>query len=246
MSTGRFSQAMFGKQKYLSRFLWQPFRNEEASRWFDDGTSRAQRYLLEHSCIPYRYPFMNKRGRLDIDNWYDGEKLSLGLYHGITRDLGYRCWTKRFLYYCPECVKNDRKNFGETYWHMIPQLPGVFICPAHAVPLEQSTILMNNQWIDLHPAEYWLSNTEPRRETISYADLQLATDSKWMMENGWKAEIKLGSLLEGLTNWQFEQAEAKTQQFTTQHNVKNETVYHVLLANMKGMSISDFVEQKNC
>jgi len=48
----------------------------------------------------------------------------------------------------------------------------------------------------------------------------LAADSKWMMENGWKAEIKLNLLLEGLTNWQFEQAEAKTNRFTRQHKLK--------------------------
>lgn len=244
MSTGRFCQALFGKQKYLSYFLWQPFRNEEVSKWFDDALSRVQTYLLEHSCIPYRYPFMNRRRRDDIHYWYIGEELSLGYYQGITRDLGYRLWTKRFLFYCPECVKNDRKTYGETYWHMIQQLPGVYICPIHAVPLEQSAILMSNHWIDLHPAEYWLPNSEPGRETFSYEDLQLAMDSKWMMENGWKTEIKLGSLLEGLTNWQFEQAGAKTCRFTNQHIVKNETVYHILLANMKGKSISYYAERK--
>ena len=58
------------------------------------------------------------------------------------------------------------------------------------------------------------------------------------------ADQQLGSLLEGLTNWQFEQAEAMTNYFTHQRNVKNETVYHILLANMKRMSISEFVEKK--
>ena len=87
-------------------------------------------------------------------------------------------------------------------------------------------------------------DAEPRRETILYDDLRLATDSKWMMEHGWGMELKQKELLEGLSHWQFEQAEAKTKRFTSQHSVKNETVYHILLANSKGMSISDFVERK--
>jgi len=244
MSTERFCREMFGKRRYLSCFLWQSFRTEEVSRWFDDATGRVQTYLLKHSCIPYRYPFMGKKNRTDVSDWYVGEKLSQGNYHGITKDLGYRFWTKRFLYYCPECVKDDRKTYGETYWHMVPQLPGVFICPTHAVPLEQSAILMSNHWIDLYPAEYWLHGVEPKRKTISYDDFQIATDSKWMMENGWNAEINLKALVEGLSNWHFEKAAAKSSRFTNLHNVKNETIYHILLANMKGMSISDYMEQR--
>lgn len=244
MSTAKFCREMFEKKRYLSCFLWQPFHSEEINRWFDDAADRVQDYLQKHSCIPYRYPFLSKICQGNIEDWAVGEELTDGTYKRLTLNLGCRAWAKHYLFYCPECVKSDRQKYGETYWHMIPQLPGVYVCPVHAVPLEVSALQQSYSWMDLYPAEYWISDMEPKRGTISYDDLQLAMDSKWMMENGWKTEIRLGSLLEGLTNWQFEQAEAMTNYFTHQRNVKNETVYHILLANMKRMSISEFVEKK--
>ncbi len=242
MSTTRFCREMFTKQRFLSYYLWQPFHAEEMNRWFDDTPERIQKYMLKHSCVSYRYPFLSRMNRENLEDWSAGEELSVGIHQHLTLKLGCRAWKKRYLYYCPECVRTDRRNYGETYWHMIPQLPGVFVCPIHGVPLEQSSLTQKaSSWMDLYPADYWLPDTEVRKETISYDDLRLATDSKWMMENGWNTEIKIHSLLEGLTTWQFEQAEAQTRRFTSQRNVKNETIYHILLANMKGKSIADYM-----
>jgi len=243
MSAARFHRMMFEKQNWLSCYIWQPFHVEDLNRWFDDAVVRMPAYIRDHSCVPYRYPFLHTARQEDFEDWASGEELSNGIHLHLTMKLGYRKWTKRYLCYCPECAKADRHEYGETYWHMIPQLPGVYVCPIHAVPLEKTSLIMKN-WIDLYPAEYWIPDAEPRRETILYDDLRLATDSKWMMEHGWGMELKQKELLEGLSHWQFEQAEAKTKRFTSQHSVKNETVYHILLANSKGMSISDFVERK--
>ena len=123
---------------------------------------------------------------------------------------------------------------------MIPQLPGVYVCPIHAVPLEETPLMMK-KWIDLYSAEYWIPEVEPRRETISYDDLRLAADSKWMMEHGWGTALKQKELMDGLSHWEFEQAEAKAKRFTSLESVKCETVYHILLANLKNKSISDFL-----
>ncbi len=37
------------------------------------------------------------------------------------------------LRFCPECMKADRQQYGETYWHRVHQLAGVHVCPNHAV-----------------------------------------------------------------------------------------------------------------
>lgn len=37
--------------------------------------------------------------------------------------------------YCPRCLDEDFKNFGEPYWHRSHQLPTVFYCPVHEVAL---------------------------------------------------------------------------------------------------------------
>jgi hypothetical protein len=40
------------------------------------------------------------------------------------------------LRFCPECVSSDRQKYREAYWHRIHQLPGIEVCPEHAVFLE--------------------------------------------------------------------------------------------------------------
>lgn len=47
---------------------------------------------------------------------------------------------KRFLRFCPECAKEDREKYGETYWHREHQIPRVRVCPKHRTCLENSSI----------------------------------------------------------------------------------------------------------
>lgn len=42
---------------------------------------------------------------------------------------------KYVLKYCPECVRADVNSYGEPFWHIVHQLPGVFVCPIHEVSL---------------------------------------------------------------------------------------------------------------
>lgn len=45
-----------------------------------------------------------------------------------------------YLRLCPLCLKDDRKEYGETYWHRLHQLPGVLVCPSHFCFLEDSSL----------------------------------------------------------------------------------------------------------
>ena len=47
---------------------------------------------------------------------------------------------RRFLRFCPECAKEDREKYGETYWHREYQIPRVRVCPLHKTFLENSDI----------------------------------------------------------------------------------------------------------
>lgn len=55
-----------------------------------------------------------------------------------------------FLRFCPECVREDRVAFGETYWHRLHQLRGVDLCYHHDVFLEDSGAMWQH---DNHPEE---------------------------------------------------------------------------------------------
>lgn len=47
------------------------------------------------------------------------------------------------LRYCPQCAAEDFAALGEPYWRCMHQLPAVWCCPNHAVPLMNSTVRMD-------------------------------------------------------------------------------------------------------
>lgn len=48
----------------------------------------------------------------------------------------------KYLRWCPECARADRKLHGETYWHRLHQIFGMDICPIHHCFLYESTVYM--------------------------------------------------------------------------------------------------------
>ncbi|MEW8203096.1 MAG: TniQ family protein [Candidatus Thiodiazotropha endolucinida] len=48
----------------------------------------------------------------------------------------YGMWTTRSgAYFCPDCVQDDLYAHGISYWYRKLQLPGLFWCPKHHIPL---------------------------------------------------------------------------------------------------------------
>ena len=70
----------------------------------------------------------------------------------------------RFIRYCPECAKEDRGKYGETYWHREHQIPRIRVCPKHRCFLENSEIAISAKTSPgLHDAENNVpSNIEKR------------------------------------------------------------------------------------
>ena len=61
---------------------------------------------------------------------------------------------KRYLRYCPECAKEDREKYGETYWHREHQIIHVDICPRHKCLLMDSMVPIGSKVTPgLFPAE---------------------------------------------------------------------------------------------
>ena len=69
--------------------------------------------------------------------------------------------TQRYLRYCPECVSEDRKNYGETYWHRSHQMMFVNCCSEHGCKLINSEVMIGGRASpDLVPAEITATNDE--------------------------------------------------------------------------------------
>jgi hypothetical protein len=71
------------------------------------------------------------------------------LLHRMISDQSIRSYEKiglyfnsiaksKYLKFCPLCIKDDVERYGEPYWHVTHQLPGVTICIKHKVYLQDS------------------------------------------------------------------------------------------------------------
>ena len=61
---------------------------------------------------------------------------------------------ERYLRYCPLCAEEDRKQYGETYWHRKHQIRNLSICTKHGCNLKESSIpVKSEQWYTLNAAE---------------------------------------------------------------------------------------------
>lgn len=58
--------------------------------------------------------------------------LRLGRVNRLCMGMG------RTARYCPICLAEDQRRYGETFWHRVHQLPIVFTCPEHDVPLRST------------------------------------------------------------------------------------------------------------
>ena len=85
-----------------------------------------EKVILQHTMFPYHCRFLpidRKQSALQsiirMDNNY--HDLILFPKRKITPTMRY----------CPLCASEDRKNYGETYWHRIHQIQELTICPTH-------------------------------------------------------------------------------------------------------------------
>ena len=91
------------------------------------------------------------------------------LFTVLTRD-----YNDRFLKYCPVCVKEDRGQYGETYWHRIHQIRGMHGCMLHSSNV--SAISYNS--FSFQPTEF---NVDGDREVV-VVDREILNYSKYIVK----------------------------------------------------------------
>lgn len=106
--------------------------------------------VLEHTMFPQYARFLpvedQKRAlhRLEHESWDPHHLLPIPSRSG----------NDQFLRFCPVCVEEDRRNYGETYWHRKHQIRNMLICPIHHCKLVCSGVLAKSEHSDMfYPAE---------------------------------------------------------------------------------------------
>ncbi len=103
------------------------------------GNSYTVDWLVDHHTLfPFYGPFLPQE-RYDRlrEQMISGPGSALHTRAGISR---LSIPSPIVLRYCPICVKRDREQHGEAYWHRLHQVPGVEICPEHMTILENSAV----------------------------------------------------------------------------------------------------------
>jgi hypothetical protein len=101
----------------------------------------------KHTVFPFYAPYLQKnRARLIR------KAMRLDNCTQVGTRIGQAQQGRKMIYLrvCPECVREDRAAFGETYWHRQHQLRGVDSCFQHDVFLEDTEAKWQN---DNHPEE---------------------------------------------------------------------------------------------
>lgn len=72
-----------------------------------------------------------------------------------------RAESEQYLRYCPICAQEDRKQYGEAYWHRAHQIRNMVICPVHGCSLKISAVpAKSEQCFTFCPAELYCTDTD--------------------------------------------------------------------------------------
>lgn len=97
-------------------------------------------FIFKHTLFPFLASFVpEERAKEVIQIMKNGDVANAYNMLGLTASSISH---NKYFRFCPECMKEDIKIYGETYWHRLHQVTGVFICPKHKENLYDSTVLM--------------------------------------------------------------------------------------------------------
>ena len=158
-----------------------------------EGHGYSADYFIErHTLLPFYEPFQDQRRAATIrarmkEGGRQGFQFLLG-------PKGQNLQKPDRLRYCPQCVRKDREQFGECYWHRVHQVPGVLVCPHHGIWLEESAATTRDLRAChvFRPAEQEIGTSRPRplmpNETGSVAILAFAQNALWLLQHPQEAD----------------------------------------------------------
>lgn len=130
-------QALFGHPRYgLAHDL--PSRIEEFSVRQQQQLGSAEDIIRQHTLLSFYLPLASPNLAARSVSGMAGHGIgSLKFQLGL---LTSRFRANHPLKACPVCMQEDREQWATSYWHVAHQLPGVWICDQHRVPLLQAAV----------------------------------------------------------------------------------------------------------
>lgn len=99
-----------------------------------------EKLLLEHTLFAYYARFLPKERRKAAYEYAMKNEPFIYKYLPIPNDK-----KDYYLRYCPKCVEEDRRRYGEYYFHIQHLIPSVHVCPFHNCELFDTAIQNTKQ-----------------------------------------------------------------------------------------------------
>lgn len=149
----------------------------------------AEYFLRNTTVFPFIKPFIPlERSKRIVDILQNNESESAYKISGFSRVESLKI---HYLRYCPLCIKEDNQKYGEAYWHRVHQLPGVYFCPVHEIPIldsEMRTTLTGRIFYPASAVKICSTETVPKfLSSISEKMLSLSKDAAWVLEYGYES-----------------------------------------------------------
>lgn len=98
--------------------------------------------VRQHTMSPYYGRFLPLERR---QKSFQAMVSMQGNYHNLLPIPNRKNSSDRYLRYCPICTEQDRKIYGETYWHRTHQMIGLPACPIHGCYLMNSNVVISGK-----------------------------------------------------------------------------------------------------
>ena len=124
----------------LAAFVFLPRRLELVDIWLGaDSPVKREKLALDNSCYAYFSTAFTRQLYEGMERKIKTGEPDRSLERRIIQKCRRSHWPER-LRYCPDCAREDMERYGETYWHRMPQLPGVEYCLKHGTPIRDSEV----------------------------------------------------------------------------------------------------------
>lgn len=187
---------LFGKYRAVASTLHTAFRSEYLEQWVPSSKEISpERIVYDHSSYQYALLCCIESAAIFPPPWAQKE---LKEYLAVPYDRLYMYWLrvgKRHgaVCYCPACAEEERRVYGEPYWHVLHQMDGVEFCPVHGEPVlkteldyaqRRNTFFPASEAGRSFPAGIPSRTAEDSTGADREAFMKLARDVDWLLKNG--------------------------------------------------------------
>lgn len=188
-SNKRMIRELFGEQQSLAAFVFLPRRLDLVETWLDTDCGITRESLAcQNSAYPYFSISFPERMFQRMERMIETGKADRNMERMAIQKCSRSCWPE-YLRYCPNCVLEDIETYGETYWHRLPQLPGIKYCPKHDTLIRDSRVRLRDTTTAFFPASFAVKTTMEEKEDDFHDPykeryLRIARDTEWILSHG--------------------------------------------------------------